>query len=72
MHAGGRRDQGHGCHRGIGSCDQRKRLKKTHTMDQNDEVVSLEGTAGIISHFVVIGADQGPVDGADGEGQQLL
>lgn len=41
-------------------------------MDQNDEVVSLFGTAGITSHFVVVWADQGPVDGADREGQQLL
>lgn len=41
-------------------------------MDQNDEVVSLFGTAGIIRHVVVIGADQVPVDGADREGQQLL
>lgn len=41
-------------------------------MNQNNEVVSLRGTAGIISHLVVIGADQGPVDGADREGQQLV
>lgn len=40
-------------------------------MNKHDEVVSLEVTAGIISHLVVV-ADQGPVDGADREGQQLF
>lgn len=40
-------------------------------MDQDDEVVSLCSTAGIISHDVVVKADQGPVDGAKGEGQQF-
>lgn len=33
-------------------------------MDQDDQVVGLNITAGIISHCVVV-ADQGPVDGVD-------
>lgn len=44
----------------------------TYTVDQDNEVVSLNGTAGIISHVVVIGADQGPIGGLKRKGQQSL
>lgn len=39
-------------------------------MDQHDQVVGFKLPSGIISHLVVM-ADQGPVDGAQREGQQL-
>lgn len=42
--------------------------QKTYSVDQDDQVVGLHVTAGIISHSVVV-ADQGPVDGVNGESQ---
>lgn len=36
----------------------------TYSVDQDDQVVGVNVTAGIISHGVVV-ADQGPVDGVD-------
>lgn len=40
----------------------------TYSVDQDDQVVSLIVTAGIVSHGVVV-AEKGPVDGVNGERQ---
>lgn len=45
--------------------------QETYSVNQDDEVVGLNITAGIISHGVVV-ADQGPVDRVDGERQAGL
>lgn len=65
-------DQGQGEDQGQGLLQCRtKDQAKTYAVNQDDEVVSLCSTAGVISHDVVVEADQGPVDGAEGKGQQF-